>query len=148
MLTTKGDGGEHTIHKLIEVYRLPDVDFKYAPEKLQLPNATAPRLTLLAVAQALSEIPDGETVSIVTSMEYVRDALTEGQIERWRQNRWHGSSGKVKNADLWHDIAKSLERLKLGLVRAPAPGEYLPIPEKTMQTQLEFDWEREPEVSL
>lgn len=114
----------------------------------ELLDATAPRLTLSAVAQALREVPDGETVSIVTSLEYVRDALAEGQIERWRRNRWHGSSGKVKNADLWRDIAESLERLKLGLVRAPAPGEYLPAPKEALQTQLEFDWEREPEVSL
>lgn len=112
------------------------------------PNATAPRLTLSAVAQALRGVPDSETVSIVTSLEYVRDALAEGQIERWRQNRWYGSSGKVKNADLWYDIAESLERLKLGLVRAPAPGEYLPAPKEARQTQLEFDWEREPEVLL
>ena len=46
MLTAKGDGGEHSTHTLIEVYRRPAVDFKFAPEKLQLPHAKAQFLNL------------------------------------------------------------------------------------------------------
>ena len=64
VLTTKGDGGEHTIHKLIEVYRLPDVDFKYAPEKLQLPNATAQFLNLTRLGATYEwSFGDGSTSS-------------------------------------------------------------------------------------
>ena len=46
VLTTKGDGGEHATHRLIEVYRRPEVDFKFTPDALQLPYATATFLNL------------------------------------------------------------------------------------------------------
>lgn len=110
-------------------------------------GSTVPRMVLQAVADALTEIPDGETVSIVTSLEYVRDALNDGWLERWERNHWLGRSGEVKNADLWRDIAADLRRLKLGLVRAPAPGEYLRTPERTEPQQLAFDWTEDRGIS-
>ena len=64
VLTTKGDGGENTIHKLIEVYRRPDVDFKFAPERLQLPNATAQFLNLTRLGATYEwDFGDGSTSS-------------------------------------------------------------------------------------
>ena len=46
------------------MYRLPDVDFKYAPEKLQLPNATAQFLNLTRLGATYEwSFGDGSTSS-------------------------------------------------------------------------------------
>ena len=70
VLTTRGDGGESTTHRLIEVYRRPEVDFKYAPEALQLPYATAQFLNLTRLGATYEWIFGDGTTSVEENPEH------------------------------------------------------------------------------
>ena len=70
VLTTRGDGGESTTHRLIEVYRRPEVDFKYAPESLQLPYATAQFLNLTRLGATYEWIFGDGTTSVEENPEH------------------------------------------------------------------------------
>jgi len=61
------------------------------------------RMEMIAVLEALKELPDGSDETIVSDSQYVIHTLTKG----WKRK---------KNQDIWLKIDRELERLNVNLV--------------------------------
>jgi len=71
------------------------------------------RMELRAVLEALTGLPDGETVEIVSDSRYVIDSLSKW-IHGWRRKGWVTSTGSpVLNRDLMEALDRQLGTLKV-----------------------------------
>tara|TARA_R110000796_G_scaffold70936_1_gene160982 strand:+ start:499 stop:1092 length:594 start_codon:yes stop_codon:yes gene_type:complete len=58
-------------------------------------------------------------LTVYSDSQYVVKAFTDGRLNKWKDNGWTNSSGKVKNKDLWLRILYALEQrryLKLDMI--------------------------------
>lgn len=65
----------------------------------------------VALQYAIYNAAPDEDIIIVTDSEYLHNTVTLEWCFKWERNDWIGSTGKVKNADLWQDICVQLNRL-------------------------------------
>ena len=67
-------------------------------------KTTNNRMELLAVIMAIESIREPETPTIIqTDSEYALKNFTL-YLPQWKANGWKGSSGRVKNRDLWEKL--------------------------------------------
>ena len=59
------------------------------------------RMELQAAIEGIKKVNIGDSVTIITDSQYVKNGITEW-IKNWKNNDWKTSSKKaVKNKDLW-----------------------------------------------
>ena len=76
-------------------------------------NTTNNKMELIASINALQKISKGETVEIYTDSKYVKQGITEW-INKWINNDWKTSKKEdVKNKDLWLELHKLNNSLKI-----------------------------------
>ncbi len=67
------------------------------------PLTTNQRMELRAALEALSSLPEADTV--VSDSAYVVNCFLQGWWESWKARQWKNSSGKpVANRDLWEPL--------------------------------------------
>ena len=70
-------------------------------------HTTNNRMELKAVVEALKKIKwPGQEVIVVTDSTYVSDAINKGWLENWKKRDFK----KVKNADLWRELVRLLDK--------------------------------------
>jgi ribonuclease HI len=76
-------------------------------------NTTNNKMELIAPINALQKINKGESVEIYTDSKYVKLGITEW-INKWINNGWKTSKKEdVKNKDLWLELHKLNNSLKI-----------------------------------
>ena len=76
-------------------------------------NTTNNKMELIAPINALKKINKGESVEIYTDSKYVKLGITEW-INKWINNGWKTSKKEdVKNKDLWLELHKLNNSLKI-----------------------------------
>src|ERR1700744_307174 len=74
------------------------------------PQTTNNRMELMAAIQALAALQRPSQVQLHTDSKYVLDGITKW-INGWQRNGWLTAAKKpVKNADLWQQLTKAIER--------------------------------------
>ena len=74
------------------------------------PQTTNNRMELTAAIQALAALQRPSQVQLHTDSKYVLDGITKW-INGWQRNGWLTAAKKpVKNADLWQQLTKAIER--------------------------------------
>ncbi|MBF0555116.1 MAG: ribonuclease HI [Nitrospirae bacterium] len=64
------------------------------------------RMELMAVIAGLRALRVTCEVSVYTDSQLIVNAMTKGWLKNWQANNWITSSrSKVKNIDLWEDLA-------------------------------------------
>lgn len=73
------------------------------------PDTTNNRMELLAIIQALRELPDSSRVRIKSDSQYAIKGCTEW-MPNWKRRGWRTSDKKpVKNRDLWQELLRLTE---------------------------------------
>ncbi len=72
-------------------------------------RTTNNRMELMAVIVGLEALNRPCQVEIYSDSKYVTDAFNRHWIESWLKKNWKGSSGPVKNVDLWKRLLKAKE---------------------------------------
>lgn len=72
-------------------------------------RTTNNRMELMAVIVGLEALNRPCQVEIYSDSKYVTDAFNKHWIESWLKKNWKGSSGPVKNVDLWKRLLKAKE---------------------------------------
>jgi ribonuclease HI len=74
-------------------------------------GTTNNRMEITAVLEALAALKRPCLVRLYTDSQYVRKAVEEKWLERWRRDNWRTAAKKpVKNRDLWERLLPQLER--------------------------------------
>jgi ribonuclease HI len=74
--------------------------------------ATNNAMEILAVVEALANIPDGMHVWVMTDSAYVKNGITQW-VPNWIRNNWKNSGGaRVSNQSLWKRLIAAVERMK------------------------------------
>jgi ribonuclease HI len=69
-------------------------------------------MEILAVAEALANIPDGMHVWIMTDSAYVKNGIGQW-VSTWQRNGWKNSSGtRVANQLLWRKLIEGVKRMR------------------------------------
>jgi len=67
-------------------------------------EVTANQLDIMAVIEALKQLPEGTSVSIYSMSDYLRNGASRW-IHGWKQRGWQTKSGEpVKNRELWQQL--------------------------------------------
>lgn len=72
-------------------------------------RTTNNRMELMAVIVGLEALNRPCQVEIYSDSKYVTDAFNKHWIDGWLKKNWKGSSGPVKNVDLWKRLLKARE---------------------------------------
>ena len=73
-------------------------------------HTTNNRMELMAAIQALENLRESCSVTLVTDSEYVRKGITEW-LPAWKARNWRTAAKKpVKNADLWQRLEAASQR--------------------------------------
>jgi ribonuclease HI len=74
--------------------------------------ATNNAMEILAVTEALANIPDGMHVWGMTDSAYVKNGITEW-VSNWIRNGWKNTGGaRVSNKSLWQKLMAAVNRMK------------------------------------
>lgn len=73
-------------------------------------NTTNNRMELLGAISGLEALTKPCKIKMVTDSQYVVNAFNKGWIYGWLKKNWIGSSGPVKNVDLWKRMLKAMEK--------------------------------------
>jgi ribonuclease HI len=69
-------------------------------------------MEILAMTEALANIPDGMHVWIMTDSAYVKDGITQW-VGNWQRNGWKNSSGaRIANKSLWERLVATVNRMR------------------------------------
>jgi ribonuclease HI len=69
-------------------------------------------MEILAVTEALANLPDGMHVWIMTDSAYVKNGITQW-VPTWIRNRWKNSGGaRVANKSLWERLIAAVNRME------------------------------------
>lgn len=69
------------------------------------PHTTNNRMELTAAIRALEKISAGATVILHTDSSYLKNAVMNGWLGKWKCNGWRTSTGShVLNRDLWTQL--------------------------------------------
>jgi ribonuclease HI len=84
----------------------------YAINWGQWDMATNNAMEILAVTEALANLPDGMHVWIMTDSAYVKNGITQW-VPTWIRNGWKNSGGaRVANKSLWERLIAAVSRMK------------------------------------
>ena len=72
-------------------------------------RTTNNRMELTAVIQALLALREPCIVELYSDSKYVTDAFNKRWVDSWLKKNWKGSSGPVKNVDLWKRLLTAKE---------------------------------------
>ena len=72
-------------------------------------KTTNNRMELMAVIRGLEALNRPCEVEVYSDSKYVTDAFNKHWVENWVKKNWKGSSGPVKNVDLWKRLIKAKE---------------------------------------
>lgn len=77
-----------------------------------LNNATTKRAVLTALLMALEKFNKVAVLKIYVSDDFVRSALLNNWLSRWRKNDWRKIrlNGEIRHLDLWQQIAEKLSK--------------------------------------
>lgn len=65
-------------------------------------HTTNNRMEMMAIVKGLEGLQRPCHLTIVTDSQYVKNAFTEGWLEKWQRNNWKTANrDPVKNKDLW-----------------------------------------------
>ena len=68
------------------------------------------RMELSAAIEALTSLPDGSEVTLVTDSNYVKEGMTSW-LANWKKRAWKTAAKKpVKNVDLWKLLDTQCQR--------------------------------------
>ena len=75
-----------------------------------LDNVTTKRAVLKALLVALERFDRPAVIKIYISDDFVRAALINGWLKRWKDNNWHKIklNGDIRHLDLWLQVSKRL----------------------------------------
>jgi ribonuclease HI len=75
------------------------------------PSSTNNRMELTAALRALEALKRSCRVTVFTDSTYVKNAFTEGWLDRWQRNGWRTREKKpVQNEDLWRALVEICSR--------------------------------------
>ncbi len=74
--------------------------------------ATNNQMELLAVIKGLEALKEPCEIQLFSDSKYVLDGLNTW-IHNWKKNNWMGSSGPVKNVELWKELDEMQEKHKI-----------------------------------
>ena len=72
-------------------------------------KTTNNRMELMAVIVGLEALKRPCQVELYSDSRYVTDAFNKHWVDSWLKKNWKGSSGPVKNVDLWKRLLKAKE---------------------------------------
>lgn len=72
-------------------------------------KTTNNRMELMAAIVALEALTKPCTVDLYSDSKYLTDAFNKGWMTNWLKKNWKGSSGPVKNVELWKRLLKAME---------------------------------------
>jgi ribonuclease HI len=72
-------------------------------------DTTNNKMELMGVIVAFEALKFPCKVLVFTDSNYVVKAFNDKWIEKWLKNKWRGSSGLVKNRELWERLLKAIE---------------------------------------
>ena len=72
-------------------------------------RTTNNRMELMAVIVGLEALNRPCQVEVYSDSKYVTDAFNKHCVDGWLKKNWRGSSGPVKNVDLWKRLLKAKE---------------------------------------
>ena len=72
-------------------------------------RTTNNRMELMAVIVGLEALNRRCQVELYSDSRYVTDAFNKHWVDSWLKKNWKGSSGPVKNIDLWKRLLKAKE---------------------------------------
>ena len=72
-------------------------------------RTTNNRMELMAVIVGLEALKRPCQVELYSDSRYVTDAFNKHWVDSWLKKNWKGSSGPVKNVDLWKRLLKAKE---------------------------------------
>ena len=72
-------------------------------------KTTNNRMELMAVITGLEALTRPCRVELYSDSKYVTDAFNKRWVDSWLKKNWKGSSGPVKNVDLWKRLLKAKE---------------------------------------
>lgn len=72
-------------------------------------NTTNNRMELLGAISGLEALTTPCEVTMVTDSQYVVNAFNQHWIDGWLRKNWVGSSGPVKNVDLWKRLLAAMQ---------------------------------------
>ena len=72
-------------------------------------KTTNNRMEMMAVIVGLEALNRPCQVEVYSDSKYVTDAFNQHGVENWLKKNWKGSSGPVKNVDLWKRLLKAKE---------------------------------------
>ena len=70
-------------------------------------KTTNNRMELMAVIVGLEALTKPCEVEVISDSKYVTDAFNKNWIDGWLKKNWKGTSGPVKNVDLWKRLLKA-----------------------------------------
>ncbi len=79
-------------------------------------KTTNNRMELMAVIAGLEALNRPCQVEVYSDSKYVTDAFNKHWIEGWLKKNWKGSTGPVKNVDLWKRLLKAIENHKVSFI--------------------------------
>ena len=78
------------------------------------------RMELLSAIKALETLKEPCAVTLYSDSQYLVRAVTQGWLQKWKQNGWARPAGKAKkkllNADLWQRLCALLETHRVAFV--------------------------------
>ncbi len=72
-------------------------------------RTTNNRMELMAAIVALEALTKSCEVDLYSDSKYLTDAFNKHWVDGWLKKNWRGSSGPVKNIDLWKRLLKAME---------------------------------------
>ena len=101
----EGPGGYGTIlHYTDKTGKLHEREYSAGYRK-----TTNNRMELMAVIVGLEALKRPCRVEVISDSKYVTDAFNKKWIDGWLKKNWKGSSGPVKNIDLWKRLLAAKE---------------------------------------
>ncbi|MCI8852907.1 MAG: ribonuclease HI [Lachnospiraceae bacterium] len=79
-------------------------------------RTTNNRMELMAVIVGLEALNRPCQVEIYSDSKYVVDAFEKRWVDSWLKKNWKGSSGPVKNVDLWKRLLQAKEPHKVKFI--------------------------------
>ncbi len=79
-------------------------------------KTTNNRMELMAAIVGLEALTRPCDVDLYSDSKYLTDAFNKGWMENWLKKNWRGSSGPVKNVDLWKRLLKAMKIHKVTFI--------------------------------
>ena len=77
-------------------------------------ETTNNRMEMMACIVALKQLKSRSNVVIFSDSKYIVDAISKGNADRWKANRWLKSDRKkIANIDLWKELLTLTEKHKI-----------------------------------